>query len=118
MTKKKILVIDDDAGILDAVSLILEDAGYQVVVSRVGLSAQEVHKIDPALILLDIWMTGWNGRDVCMALKNDKNTKHIPIIILSANKDTALIANEAGADDFLAKPFEMEMLLSKARKYA
>ncbi len=62
-------------------------------------------------------MSGVDNRNICKKLKSKKLTKYIPIIIISANKDTEKIANEAGADDFIAKPFDRNDLLVKTRKY-
>lgn len=115
---KKIMIADDDSGILDAMSQMLEGVGYEVVVSVDGESIEKIHDNLPDLLLLDIWMSGLNGRDICKKLKNQELTKHIPIIMVSANKDTKGIAKEAGANDFLAKPFEMDELLAMAEKYA
>ena len=115
---KKILVADDDAAIVDAIQLILEDAGYTV---ETTMNGEDVTKLDhnfPNLILLDIWMSGQDGRTICQHLKSCNETKHIPIVMISANKDTAQIAQNAGADGFITKPFEMDELLNKVAKYA
>lgn len=116
-SKIKILVADDDPAILDVFTLILEDAGYDVQTTVNGQTERMVQEFSPNLILLDIWMAGMDGRDICMSLKHHKLTKHIPIIMISANKDTKKIAIEAGADDFIAKPFEMDDVLAKVVKY-
>ena len=115
--KKKILIADDDPGILDAVMMFLEEFGYEVEITNDGGTLHEFRHGYPDLLLLDIWMSGWNGRDICMALKSQATTKNLPIILFSANKDTAKIAKEAGADDFLAKPFDMDELLAKIAYY-
>ncbi len=115
--KKKILVADDDTAILDVLTLMLEDAGYEVTSTVDGQTVRKVLSELPDLILLDIWMSGTDGRDICKQLKSIKKTKHIPIIMISANKDTRKIAKEAGADDFIAKPFGMKELLAKVEKY-
>lgn len=115
--KKKILVADDDPAILEVITLILEDAGYIVTTSVNGETVKKVHGELPDLILLDIWMSGMDGRDVCKHLRVKPQTKHIPIVMISANKDAEAIALEAGAIDFLAKPFEMNKLLSMVEKY-
>jgi DNA-binding response OmpR family regulator len=116
-SKKKILIADDDQAILDAMTLMLEDEGYGVATTIDGHSVQNMHEDLPDLLLLDIWMSGMNGRDICKHLKSQKLTKHMPIIIVSANKDTKKIALECGADDFIAKPFQMKVLLEKVAKY-
>jgi DNA-binding response OmpR family regulator len=114
--KKKILVADDDPAILDVLTLMLEDAGYDVETSVDG---NEVYNMEavyyPDLLLLDIWMSGSDGRDVCKHVKKHKHKKDIPVIMFSANKDGAAIAREAGAEDFIAKPFEMDELLEKIK---
>jgi DNA-binding response OmpR family regulator len=61
-------------------------------------------------------MSGFDGRDICRELKQRKNTRGIPIIMISASRDIERSAYEAGADDFLAKPFEIDDLLGKIRK--
>ncbi len=109
---KKILIADDDRSILDAITMILEIEGYEVQTTQSGASVETLCKHSPDLLLLDIWMSGYNGKDICKALKSKKKTKDIPVIMISANKDTAKIAKEAGADGFLAKPFDIKDLLS------
>ncbi len=115
--KKKILIADDDPAILEAMQMILEDAGYEV---KTTVNGQTVYKMEtefPDLLLLDIWMSGQDGRNICKLLKQQDLTKDIPIIMVSANKDTERIARDAGADDFLSKPFEMRDLLAKVKKF-
>lgn len=116
-TRKKILVADDDPAILEGVTMILEDAGYEIETTVNAKTFQDLKENFPDLILLDIRMSGIDGRDICKTLKNKKKTKQIPIIMISANKDTKELSKEAGADDFLAKPFEMDELLAMAKKY-
>lgn len=115
--KKKILVADDDAAIVDAIQLILEDADYKVETTLNGEDVIKMNKNYPHLILLDIWMSGQDGRTICKYLKSRKSTKNIPIIMISANRDTSQIAKTAGADDFITKPFEIDELLTKVKKY-
>ncbi len=115
--KKKILVADDDASIVDAIKMILEDEGYDVDTTVDGETVSKMFENQPDLLLLDIWMSGQDGRDICKALKAQESTKHIPIIMVSANKDTEEMAKISGAEDFLAKPFELEDLLAKVKKY-
>lgn len=67
----------------------------------------------PDLILLDIWMSGTDGREICQRLKASDTTKHIPVVFLSANSRIQEIAQEYQARDYLAKPFEMDHLLKK-----
>lgn len=109
---KRILIADDDPGIVDAVQMILEFHGYEVSFTHNGNDVLSITEY-PDLLLLDIWMSGCDGRDVCRALKTNKDTMHIPVLMISASKDIRQSALDAGADDFLAKPFDMDELLAK-----
>jgi DNA-binding response OmpR family regulator len=113
---KKIMIADDDPGIVDAIELLLEFEGYEVSSTIDGSTVLDMKLELPDLLLLDIWMSGEDGRDICKKLKQTELTKNIPIIMVSASKDIKESAIEAGADDFLAKPFEVNDLLSKIRR--
>lgn len=115
--KKKILVADDDPAILEVIRLILEDEGFEVKTAVDGEAIYKMEKDYPDVLLLDIWMSGMDGRDICTHVKKQELTKNIPIIMVSANRDTEKIAREAGADDFLTKPFEMDELVAVVKKY-
>ncbi|MDQ3014748.1 MAG: response regulator [bacterium] len=108
---KKILIAEDDRAIVEAMTMILEDAGYVVSATMDGHTVLQLKHDLPDLILLDVWMSGIDGREVCKKMKSQKNTKNIPIILVSANRDVDVIAQEAGANGFLAKPFELKKLL-------
>ena len=114
---KKILVADDDAGIVDAMQILLTDEGYEVITTLDGEKIYEMYEQHPDLVFLDIWMSGVNGNTVCRKLKDDDKTKAVPIIIFSANRDIEEIAMECGADGFLSKPFEINELLDIVKKY-
>ncbi len=116
-TRKKILIADDDQAILEAMTLMLEDAGYEVMTTIDGTVVNDMINQLPDLLLLDIWMSGIEGQVVCKNWKSQEITKSIPIIIISANTDTEQIAKDCGADDYLAKPFDMHILLSKISRY-
>ena len=119
-TNKKlgnILVADDDPAIVDSIQFLLEEAGYVVNTTVDGNNVFTMIDNNPDLLLLDIWMSGQDGRDICKYLKSQDKTKHVPIVMISANKDTKEIAKKSGADDFLEKPFEMEDLLNKISKH-
>jgi DNA-binding response OmpR family regulator len=107
------MIADDDPGILDAVGLILEFEGYKVQSTLNGLTILDMENEFPDLLLLDIWMSGADGRDICKKLKQRPATSKIPIVMISASKDIERSAMDAGADDFLEKPFEMDELLQK-----
>lgn len=114
---KRILVIDDDAAIGEVLRLMLEGVGYEVGTQTNGHAAEVLAEPFPDLLFLDIRISGFDGRAICRQLKSQESTCHIPIILLSAHQDAQRIARESEADDFLAKPFQMESVLSLAAKY-
>jgi DNA-binding response OmpR family regulator len=114
---KTIMIADDDPGILDAIEIMLEFEGYQVRSMQNGAALLTMENSFPDLLLLDIWMSGTDGRDICRHLKQRADTCKIPIVLISASKDIENSAIEAGADDFLAKPFEMDDLLKKIERH-
>ena len=113
LKQKKIMIADDDPGIVDAIEMLLEFEGYEVTSTVDGSTVLDMKENRPDLLLLDIWMSGEDGRDICKKLKQEPLTKNIPVIMVSASRDIKESAMEAGADDFLAKPFEMNDLLKK-----
>lgn len=115
--RKRILVADDDPGLGDMLQMMLEDAGYEVEIQVDGQAVQQMKEPFPDLLLLDIRLSGTDGRTICEQIKSQEATHHIPIIILSAHKDTRRMARDAGADDFLTKPFEMKDLLALVAKH-
>lgn len=118
INKNKILVIDDDKAILDVVKIILEENKYQVATLGEGAEiVAKVKKINPILILLDIWLSGFDGYDLTQLLKNDPATAIIPIVMISANNETEKISKNAGADAFLLKPFNIDDLLTMVKQY-
>jgi CheY-like chemotaxis protein len=113
---KKVLVADDDPAILDVMRMMLEFEGYEVTTTLNGATILEMDVELPDLLLLDIWMSGTDGRDICKKLKQSEKTSKIPVVLVSASKDIERSAFEAGANDFIAKPFEMSDLLQKIEK--
>ena len=117
--KKKIFVIEDDQAIVEVVKIILENEGYDVITTGVADQILPIiYEESPQLILLDIWLGGYDGGSIAKELKSSQSTKHIPIIITSANNETERIAATSGADGFLLKPFTMDNLLQTVKKYS
>lgn len=111
--KGKILVVDDEPDVLNLARIILEKAGFHVVTASDGLECERrILDERPDLLLLDEIMPRKNGVEVCRTLKGKTITQHIPIIIFSASgsNDRKKAALQAGADDFLAKPFTIKEL--------
>lgn len=111
--RTKVLIVDDDPAIVDAITLILEDEGYEVSAASGGNIVQVAEQERPDIVLLDIRLSGQDGRDVCRALKTAQSTAHLPVLMISANQHGAAFAQQAGADDYLAKPFELDDILAK-----
>ena len=114
---KRVFIADDDEAIVDATSLMLEVSGYEVAFTFNGgevVKALEQNK--PDLLLLDIWMSGIDGRNVCRDIKANPTTKDIPVLMISASRDIKDSALQSGADDFVAKPFDMKVLIEKIER--
>lgn len=110
---KRILVVDDDPDILLVLTAILEDAGYTVLTADATTYQAPLRDHEPPdLILLDMLLSGHDGRDITRQLKGQEATNHIPIIMLSAHPTAQRDARDVGADGFMAKPFEMDDLLA------
>lgn len=114
---KLILVVDDDAGILEALQAMLAYAGYEVVTDTGETLQEKIYTYQPDLLLLDVLLSGQDGREITKQLKAQKATEHLPIILLSAHPSLEADARAFGADDFVAKPFKMAGLLAKIAKY-
>ena len=115
---KTILVCDDDEGILDMMEIILEGTGYNMIPVQNSLTIYEViEKEHPDLLLLDLWMPVLSGDQILRNLRINPQTKELPVIIISASRDGKQIATEAGANDYMAKPFDLEFLLEKIEQY-
>ena len=118
MSKQKILIIEDDILFGEIMLRKIKDAGFDAeLVVDGGLGLQKIVEFIPDLILLDIWLLGEDGGQIAKLLKQKKETKHIPIIIMSANNETEKITNDAGANDFLLKPFNIDDLLYVVKKH-
>ncbi len=112
----KVLVVDDERNILDIIRFNLEVEGYEVITSRDGEEALRlVHELKPDLILCDIMMPEVDGLEVCRRLKADGRTNQIPVVMLSARTQAhdKVASIEAGADDFITKPFDFSDLVAR-----
>jgi len=114
MRDKKILVCDDDRGILEMLELLLDDDGYVVVTEPNSINAlTTIERETPDLILLDIWMPVISGDQILRTLKADQAKSLIPVLMYSASTDGRSIAESSGADGFISKPFDLENLLTE-----
>jgi DNA-binding response OmpR family regulator len=114
----KLLIVDDDSNILDALELVLTTAGYETRLLQDGretLAAAKEYR--PDMILLDVLMSGVDGKDLCKRLKKDSDLRKIPLIMISAHPSAKQHVLNCGADTFLAKPFNARRLLQVLEKY-
>jgi len=114
MDKKiKILLVEDEPNIMRLTTVMLEKEGYQVLQAPDGKVGIELaHTQAPDIVVTDLIMPEKNGFDVCRAVRADERTKHLPILILTAMGDefNKSAGFEAGADDYLTKPFNINEL--------
>lgn len=115
---KKVWIVEDDEGISEITSLILDDNGYESdAIKNVDQLFAKLEKEMPDLILLDIFLYNANGIDIAKKIKAGEKTKHIPIIIMSADTQIEMKIKDTGVDDFLKKPFELNEFISKIEKF-
>jgi len=112
--KGRILVVEDEVDILDMVSYNLEKAGYQVQIAVDGEAAlTQIREKLPDLIVLDLMLPGMDGLEVCRLLKQDKGTRDVPILMLTARAEEVdrIVGLELGAEDYVVKPFSPRELV-------
>ena len=112
--EKSILVVEDDKGLLETLQDLLKMEGYNVTLAQNGLEALEILKtLTPAVVLLDLRMPRMDGETFAREVHRRKNLRSLYIIVLTANLYARQTAEAMGADDFLAKPFDINDLLEK-----
>ena len=115
-----ILVVDDDWMNRELLEAYLTMGGYEVKMANSGETALAMIEAElPALVLLDIRMTGMSGFEVCMQLKNGERTKNIPVLMVSAleSEEDRMQATQMGADGFIAKPYNSEAILAQIASF-
>ena len=118
MSRERILVVDDEEDLLELVKYNLSKEGYRVTgvgTGEAGLA--EARRNPPDLIVLDLLLPNIDGLEICRLLKADSDTRHIPIIMLTAKSEEADVVTglEMGADDYVAKPFSPRVLLARVK---
>ncbi|MCX5681674.1 MAG: response regulator [Candidatus Omnitrophica bacterium] len=120
MSKKRILIVDDEADLVKMIALRLRQADFEVLVAYDGQEGLEkARKEVPDLILLDLMLPKLDGYKVCRLLKFDQKYKDIPIVILTARgeKSDEELVLEAGADAYITKPYQHEVMLAKINEF-
>ncbi len=115
---KKILIIDDDEAILEAVKMAMEMEGYVVkTLSRSEGVINIIEEYNPDLIILDYLLSGEDGKEVASRIRSVPGGPQIPIIMFSAHPNAKLSTEDCGINDFLPKPFDLDVLMSLVGKY-
>ena len=117
-TRPRVAVIEDDAAVRRVLSRILDDAGYAVMAMPDGDSGlRAVIQQQPDMVILDLTLPRMDGLEICRRLRADSRTVALPIIVLTAHTSTSdmVAALDAGADDFVTKPFQQVELLARLR---
>ncbi|MDP3732545.1 MAG: response regulator [Candidatus Omnitrophota bacterium] len=118
MAKPRVLIVDDDPDILDVLQISLSEENYEILKAMDGLEAIRIIKSKPLdLVLLDYNIPKMNGRQVCMEVKKDILLRHLPIIMVTGKGEVSdkVGGIDAGADDYIVKPFEPKELLARIR---
>lgn len=115
--RRRVLLIEDDADIGEAISYQLEKVGLQVKVAKTGEEGLEAVRRGVDLVLLDLNLPGMDGLEVCRMIRKQTTTAHVPIIIVSARADEVdrVLGLEMGADDYMVKPFSLKELAARCR---
>jgi CheY-like chemotaxis protein len=114
---KKIIMVDDDADILDVFKIVFERAGYDITIFDKPDALFNNQFDEPDIFIIDKQLSGADGLEVCRFLKRRQPKKDTPVIIFSATPRMSTLAQEAGADDFLEKPFKTKALLDMVQKH-
>jgi DNA-binding response OmpR family regulator len=116
--KREVLVIEDEPIIAEMMSILLEVEGYSVISAADTVFARrKLHEKEVHLIMLDLKLKGEDGQSMCAYIKGHHDLKHIPVILVSANADLEQIKIDCGADDHIAKPFDLDYFMGKVRDY-
>lgn len=115
---KKILILDDDDDILEILSMLLSDHGYDVKTKNSGsMALEDIESFQPDLVLMDVMLGEMDGRMICKSIKENEITRFLPVILISGTHDLAALLDVPGApDDFVAKPFDTGHLLGRIAK--
>jgi DNA-binding response OmpR family regulator len=114
---QRILILDDDPDLLQVLSILLVDSGYEILALASGEKVFETIKsFHPDLVLMDVMLAGMDGRVICRSIKEKADTLMLPVILISASDDLVQSMHQRGApNDYLAKPFDLNFLLEKIK---
>ncbi|MDN3588312.1 response regulator [Pedobacter aquatilis] len=114
MSKKRIHILEDDQEIRNVIEILLKEEGFELQLSSTFSELKKnIQDAMPDLFLLDVMLPDGNGAEICEDLKTDIFTKHIPIIVMSAQNNSEQKAIDAFADDYISKPFDIYDVLER-----
>ncbi len=116
MSKKRIIIVEDEPDMAELVAMRLRREGYRVDVSHDGMDAlHRVRSSSPDLVLLDLMLPGLSGTEVAREIRSDPRTASIPIVMLTAKSEESdmIVGLQLGADDYVTKPFSMSVLVAR-----
>ena len=117
-TQRNVIVVDDDPAILDLVEMVLDEEGYTVRTASNGREALDLLATQqPSLVLLDLMMPVMDGWTFCRTVKDNAETRALPIVVMSADRHLGQKADDIRADAYLLKPFDIDNLLELVAKY-
>jgi len=114
----KVLIIDDDPDIRTVMNVLMKKQGYEVETAFNKEDALvKLGNFQPSVILLDVLLSGTDGREFCREIKSNADMKKVPVIMVSAHPGAAENINSYGADDFISKPIDTISLLKKVEQW-
>jgi two-component system response regulator MtrA len=115
----RILVVEDDPQVARLISLVLQRNGHESdIVADGGTALEKARTNSPDIIFADLTIKGMGGEQLCSVLKSAPETRGIPYVVVSGDRDIAEKARLCGADDYMGKPFEFDDLIRLVNKYA
>ncbi|UAY52893.1 response regulator [Ferruginibacter albus] len=113
--ENSVLIVEDDKDIRLALELLLNRRGFNVL----GVSDLTIENlsIQPDVILMDVYLSGKSGQDICKTIKENPATNHIPVIMMSASPAAEVSCMEAGANAFISKPFKISEVVSTVQRF-
>jgi DNA-binding response OmpR family regulator len=115
--KKKVWVVEDDPDIGEVISFLLNDEGYEVsLFPNASSFKQQLANADADMMVMDVMLPDGNGIELCHDVKTSGSLKHVPVLMMSANKGLSDLNGYYRADDFIAKPFDIDEFMRKVKR--
>ncbi|RNL51686.1 response regulator [Pedobacter jejuensis] len=112
--EKNILVVEDNTDIREIIGILLNEEQYEVHLCKdAGSFRKEIFQRRPDMVILDVMLPDGNGIDLCCEIKSDYRTGHIPVLMMSAHSNLLEIRKKCEADDFISKPFDINLFIAK-----